>query len=457
MAFLKLLQTSLTILIVAIPVRSGAANFQLIDEPSRIGISIIGKIEHGDYQRFVQFITPTESGSAEQIRRVRALLWGTLYLDSAGGDVAEALKIAERVAEAFVHTSVQRDGTCFSSCFLIWAAGVARRLEEGGRLGVHRLAWTGRGVDVTTYEKRVGPATVAVDSFLTRQGIPRRLLDRMAETAPSDIYILTEQSLLANDLFDAISYRPSYRDVVEKDCGPHPAGGNTRRARRPDEGVLLKWLECESRVQEANQLREYARLGSALEYSSKDNQKKTGQGAQSKSTPSDERATARPGPVQRRSGSADKGPANPGASESETRPLSRSGSALPETGILKYPFRYAMAPLTIRTAAGSNFLVRLIDTSSDQVVTTAFVRGGDVLHMKVPLGSYRIRYASGTAWFGEDAEDPFGPDTAYSEADRTFEFRDDGASVSGFTVELIKQRHGNLQSKKISKKSFNGR
>lgn len=442
----------------AFPTSLRAATISLIDDQNKLGIAIAGKIESGDYQKFIRFITPTVDGDVDQIKRVGALLSGSLYLNSPGGNVGEALKIAERVAEAFVHTSVPEGGSCLSSCFLIWAAGAARRLEDSAKLGVHRLLWTGQGADVSRYERKTAPAAEAVDAFLARQGIPRRMRDRMAETAPSDMYVYTFEVLLEEGLFDAVSYRPSYRDVVERECGPHPMGGPTRRTRSPKREDLARWLDCEAGVQEVNHLREYARIGAALSPDLVKEDDQSSRGAIPSSAPKEKatpkKSIARPPRetvVEKNVGSTRR------STDTESRPLGRQDKPIPETGVMKYPFRYAMAPLTIRTSKGTHYLVKLFNAQSDQVEAVAFIRGGETLEMRMPLGSYRIRYASGTAWYGVDAVEPFGSDTTYSEADKIFHFQDSGDSVSGYTVELIKQRQGNLHSKNIPKQSFDGR
>lgn len=51
---------------------------------------------------------------------------------------------------------------------------------------------------------------------------------------------------------------------------------------------------------------------------------------------------------------------------------------------------------------------------------TIFVQGGSTLERKVPFGNYIVKYASGEKWYGY--RHLFGPSTAYSKADETFNF-----------------------------------
>ena len=48
-----------------------------------------------------------------------------------------------------------------------------------------------------------------------------------------------------------------------------------------------------------------------------------------------------------------------------------------------------------------HYLVRVSDWKSNQMVLTTFIKGGDKIDLKLPAGSYRIRYATGSEWYGE--------------------------------------------------------
>lgn len=112
-----------------------------------------------------------------------------------------------------------------------------------------------------------------------------------------------------------------------------------------------------------------------------------------------------------------------------------------------------IAPFRIVTPSGAeSYYVKLVDAFSGTLVMTFFVYGGQSFETEVPLGTYRVKYATGSTWYGEDHL--FGPDTRYSEADKTFEFSVQGNQISGYTVELIRQRGGNLHTKSISANQF---
>jgi hypothetical protein len=70
----------------------------------------------------------------------------------------------------------------------------------------------------------------------------------------------------------------------------------------------------------------------------------------------------------------------------------------------------------------------------------------------VPLGTYELRYASGKRWYGTQCL--FGRQTVYSKAEKLFSFHVEDNRVVGYTIELILQAGGNLQTSQISREEF---
>jgi hypothetical protein len=112
-----------------------------------------------------------------------------------------------------------------------------------------------------------------------------------------------------------------------------------------------------------------------------------------------------------------------------------------------------IAPLQIVTPKGpESYYIKLTDARTSATVMTFFLHGGQDFSTEVPLGNFRLKYATGKTWYGESHL--FGPDTAYSEADKNFFFSELGGQINGYTVQLIRQQGGNLQTRKISPGSF---
>lgn len=138
------------------------------------------------------------------------------------------------------------------------------------------------------------------------------------------------------------------------------------------------------------------------------------------------------------------------------------GRPQPRQGIYKWYGRAwgdDIANFTIKTAAGSNYFVKLVDLSG-RPARSYFVHGGSTISYKVPLGTFVLKYASGRSWCSE--AELFGPDTATYQADTFFYFdrqvTEDATgittSTSDITVELILQRGGNLRTHAIPRSQF---
>jgi len=112
-----------------------------------------------------------------------------------------------------------------------------------------------------------------------------------------------------------------------------------------------------------------------------------------------------------------------------------------------------IAPFKVKTPLGSShYFLKLVKASDKAPVLTFYIRGGQTFELKVPLGTYRLKYASGETWYG--LKHYFGEHTAYSEAEADLHFSRAGNVLKGHSVELIKQVGGNLQTKPIKPADF---
>lgn len=95
--------------------------------------------------------------------------------------------------------------------------------------------------------------------------------------------------------------------------------------------------------------------------------------------------------------------------------------------------------------------IELVDWKSDKIITTAFIRGGDMVEIFVPLGSYKLRYAVGTQWYGEEAM--FGSEYMYEMTEGfssktlrlDFTIKNPGGDIGAYCT------NGNLGKKRIKK------
>jgi hypothetical protein len=111
-----------------------------------------------------------------------------------------------------------------------------------------------------------------------------------------------------------------------------------------------------------------------------------------------------------------------------------------------------IAPFGIRTSSGGYYFIKLVDSVTGSEVLTIFVHGGLTAEVDVPLGSYEVRYASWSRWYGYNYL--FGPETVYSKANEVFSFEAAGNQIRGYTVTLYKVAQGNLKTQKIRAEDF---
>lgn len=121
-------------------------------------------------------------------------------------------------------------------------------------------------------------------------------------------------------------------------------------------------------------------------------------------------------------------------------------------GIVTKNFTSGVAPLEIKTRAGNNYYIKVVNIANNHESLTAYIVGGRPFEVEMPLGTYEIRYAAGSTWYGP--QHYFGPNTTFSKANELFRFTFDGYRYSGYTVELILQAHGNLRTVRIDQSNF---
>lgn len=126
---------------------------------------------------------------------------------------------------------------------------------------------------------------------------------------------------------------------------------------------------------------------------------------------------------------------------------------MPYTGeVNNFSAEERIAPFNIETSTGVNYFVKLKDVYSNQTVIEFFIRGGDRISTKVPLGTYQIVYASGKKWYGYNHL--FGKNTSYSKTDQNFNFKQTYNGVSGYTITLYQVQNGNLSTSHLNPSQF---
>lgn len=137
--------------------------------------------------------------------------------------------------------------------------------------------------------------------------------------------------------------------------------------------------------------------------------------------------------------------------------LKKLEQPLPVNGIFrtanrKYINAYNSPPLKITNAPGANTLMKLIRTSDNMEVMSIFIRAGDTVEVKVPLGSYKAKIASGQTWYGDAVR--FGPATSYATLDAILDFTIEGNQLLGHELTLTRVKNGNLHQVPLQANDF---
>jgi len=173
-----------------------------------------GEIVPGDYANLLEMITNDQER-----------FWNSMgfILSSPGGDVQEALKIAEFVKGTYSSVFVgPHSGSCVSSCFFIYAAA-ARRVGGAYRLlGVHRPYISSRSMKSLTpnqAETLQNSALRQARRYLENLQVPTSIIDKMFQNASTEIWWLTP-----SEIEDQVGMRPPwYEQFLISRCGSDKA------------------------------------------------------------------------------------------------------------------------------------------------------------------------------------------------------------------------------------------
>ncbi len=175
-------------LLAAAPAR--AMQFKLLEGPDdRTTLLARGMIMPGDFSQLIGFVD-----TMPKARRMALLV-----VDSPGGLVHEAGKMAVTIRNMGLPVAVARGGVCASACALLFAAAPRRLVGEGARIGVHRASLFGSENRDSRY------ATDGIAVHFENYGVPGSIIEKMRATPPDGIAWLDAADLEA---LHAIVYGP---------------------------------------------------------------------------------------------------------------------------------------------------------------------------------------------------------------------------------------------------------
>lgn len=178
-----------------------AADFSYEKSGDKQLILVVGKIVPGDSVAMIHAI------KAATLRESAPIV---LSVDSLGGDVTEALRLAEIIEKLALPVTLR--GRCVSACFFIFASGVGR-FSGKYDVGLHRpfLVSPQQTEESLKSQKH---SIVAIREYFSKKNIPSYLIDLMMSRPSTDIYWLTvgDIELLGN-------YPPEFEELFIAKCG----------------------------------------------------------------------------------------------------------------------------------------------------------------------------------------------------------------------------------------------
>ncbi len=188
---------------------------------------IEGDIVEGDYENYLK--------SFDAIKAKGALL-NDVRLNSQGGLVAEALKIGRHIRTHGVGTQIEEGKQCFSSCALIFLAGISRL--NAGQVGVHRsYLKAGSKLSFSEMEDVLSSSYDEVKEYLRQLRVSEEIVQDFMGTSSTNLKLI--KAILGRD--------PIYEEYLINNCGTAPNYSSTNRQQRNE------YYECEQRTKEAAQ------------------------------------------------------------------------------------------------------------------------------------------------------------------------------------------------------------
>lgn len=145
-----------------------------LKDPTTPALLVYGTISKSDGEYIVQ-----HQADFSKVRR----LW--VFLNSYGGDVEAAMKIGRVIRDSEALVTTQNNAKCFSSCSLIYIAGVTRQ-NPNGVIGLHR-PYLAASSSREAVEQAVPIMLQKIKDYVREMGVSEAFYDAMVNTEVSDI------------------------------------------------------------------------------------------------------------------------------------------------------------------------------------------------------------------------------------------------------------------------------
>jgi hypothetical protein len=154
----------------------------------------------------------------------------SVHLDSRGGDVFAAMQIGRLIRKYDGQTVIGwdsatgKDEKCYSSCALIFIAGVLRIISAEGSLGLHRPYLASVPQSRQAVEKQVPLILSLVKEYVAEMGITDNFYQQMVNTEPSQMVVYgtdLDAELVEGRKALGMPTWPSYKQLIPENDPVH--------------------------------------------------------------------------------------------------------------------------------------------------------------------------------------------------------------------------------------------
>ena len=187
---------------------ASAADFSFDGEKGR-ALVLNGEIQPGDAEKLQEVIRN------QPVEFMRA---SSLSLNSQGGSVTEALKLASIIEKSGLMARVNSGSTCASACFLLYVSSQFRSSDSDGNILIHRPYLTKVRTDIKGYntDRNSQQKSLAeMRAFMEERAVPSSLIDKMLNYPSNGAHRVTAQ-----ELFEEVRHlSPTLEELTIKECG----------------------------------------------------------------------------------------------------------------------------------------------------------------------------------------------------------------------------------------------
>ena len=153
-------------------------------------------------------------GAADRLAPLLATDPDEIWFDSPGGDVREALLIGRALRARRAVTRIPAGARCVGACAEAFLGGVAREVDEGGRLGFTAVPLSDPASAQTQAERENAAARWAEEraDYYIRAGISRGLLRLQLDTPAPGICWLSDAGLTRYNVTNLPAAEPASGD-----------------------------------------------------------------------------------------------------------------------------------------------------------------------------------------------------------------------------------------------------